>query len=235
MLELNGRLERSSSLPNAKGHAVGAQPTGHGVQSSLGHLSRWLMGRLGRQRHHKVLLLGLDAAGKSTLLMRLRQPDSPITTAPTIGYDVDVFEHADVVYTICDVGGQRQLRSQWARLLTSGPAAGSAWAQGAERVSGVIFVVDAADPARWPEAREELRRLRDEPRLSETPFLVLANKMDLPFAQSPEALAAALQLTGELAVPGSTPCAVQGASTLEGGGVLAALEWIAENSSDAGR
>uniref|UniRef100_A0A7S3AHU0 Protein kinase domain-containing protein n=1 Tax=Haptolina ericina TaxID=156174 RepID=A0A7S3AHU0_9EUKA len=196
---------------------------------SFGHLSRWLMGRFGKRRHLKVLLLGLDSAGKSTLLQRLKDDTSSEPLMPTIGYDVEEFEHGDVVYSLYDVGGQRQSRLKWRESLGSGVA----WSQTGEGVGGVIFVVDAANPARWPEAREELHHLLHDQQLlvGGAPVLILANKMDLPEAKSVDAMVDALQVDPDGLLGKGIRCGVQRASLLEADGVLGALEWIAANSS----
>ena len=89
----------------------------------------------------------------------------------------------------------------------------------AERVSGIIFVVDAADASRFDEARQELHKLLSEPRLRGVPLLVLANKMDLPEVE------AALGVAERDPRPDGARCAVQGACSLCGDGVVAALEW----------
>jgi ADP-ribosylation factor protein 1 len=181
------------------------------------NLGAWIKSKLGfTQRQLKVLLLGLDAAGKSTLLQRLRHGDeAPATSMPTIGHDVERFEHAEAVYTLYDVGGQRQLRGQWERYF----ALEDLWGSAAERVSGIIFVVDAADASRFDEARQELHKLLSEPRLRGVPLLVLlANKMDLPEVE------AALGVAERDPRPDGARCAVQGACSLCGDGVVAALE-----------
>jgi len=197
---------------------------------SFGHLSRWLMGRFGKRRHLKVLLLGLDSAGKSTLVARLKQDAAPEPTVPTIGYDVEHFEHADVVYALYDVGGQRQSRAQWRQHLTTG----AAWSQSGDGVGGIIFVVDAADPTRWEEARKELHLLLEDRALQTVPLLVLANKKDLPSAGSVDAVTEGLQIDRATLQTRGARYAVQAVSTLQGSGVLAALEWIAANTDSQG-
>ena len=95
-------------------------------------MGAWIKAKLsGRPRQLRVLLLGLDAAGKSTLLQRLRHgDDAPPTSVPTIGHDVERFEHGEHVYTVYDVGGQRQLRAQWERYFASGELWGATQPRG---------------------------------------------------------------------------------------------------------
>ena len=116
-----------------------------------------------------VMLLGLDAVGKTTLLYKLRQlggSDADIvTTVPTIGFAVETLE--DVLglrLTSWDVGGADKLRPLWRHYY--------------EHAKGLIFVVDASDTDRRDDEREELRRLLGEEQLRGWPLLVLANKQD---------------------------------------------------------
>ncbi|KAL1504701.1 hypothetical protein AB1Y20_008480 [Prymnesium parvum] len=234
-LQLHSRATRETPRKPSSPHAERQESSPStmqrvgGMQLSLGHLSRWVKDRLGHKRRRKVLLLGLDGAGKSRLLMSTHKA-STAPTMPTVGYDVDVLEHAEVVFHIYDMGGQRHLRPHWTQSLASQ----SKWDQGCENIDGIIFVIDSADPARWPEAREELARLRLEPRVQSVPLLVLANKIDLPFAQNPSTVADVLHLSDDVAEDGRPVCAVRGSSAFDGTSFLTALEWILDHSRNAG-
>ena len=188
-------------------------------------LSNWLSGWLRGRQHHRVLLLGLDGAGKSTLLQQLKHHGGSelTTTAPTIGHDIAHFEQGACSFTVCDVGGQRRVRSQWARYLspreTSGPMN--------ERHS-IIFVIDAADVGRLPEARDELHSLLRDPRVHTSALLVFANKMDVEDALSVADVAERLGLGRESSL-GGRYC-VRGGSTRTGEGAVEALDWVGANA-----
>eukprot|EP00741_Cyanophora_paradoxa_P013714 tig00020710_g13237.t1 len=128
---------------------------------------------------YRILLLGLDNAGKTTILYKLRMGEV-VTTTPTIGFNVETIVHKNVHFTAWDVGGQEKLRPLW-RHYFSGTHA-------------VIYVVDAADAARIDEARGELARLLAAPELEGAAILVLANKQDLPGALPAADLAGRLEL-----------------------------------------
>ena len=90
----------------------------------------------------------------------------------------------------------------------------------------VIFVVDAADATRLPEARDELNGLLRDPRLSNTPLLVFANKMDLEDALPATDIGERLGLARE-----SGTCCIRGGSTRTGQGAVAVLDWVAANAT----
>lgn len=72
------------------------------------------------------------------------------------------------------------------------------------------------------------------PPLRSTPFLVLANKRDLRGAATVDELAQALAVR-PADLPEGTCCAVRGACTLKGDGVVAGLDWIATRAADPER
>lgn len=113
-----------------------------------------------------VVLLGLDSAGKSTLLYRLHQ-GVIMDTSPTIGFNVVTVElNKKSMLTIWDVGGQGGLRSNWKYYL--------------EGCKALVFVVDASDRTRMEEAKTALKTILSYHNLKDVPLMVLANKTDLP-------------------------------------------------------
>ena len=128
----------------------------------------------------RVLMLGLDAAGKTTILYKLKMNET-ISTIPTIGFNVEtVTPTPSVSFTVWDVGGQDKIRKLWRHYFIN--------------TNALLFVVDSADRERFTEARDELARLLQSPELAGVPLVVLANKQDLPAAASPDVLAGKLGL-----------------------------------------
>ncbi|XP_042371659.1 ADP-ribosylation factor 1-like, partial [Plectropomus leopardus] len=91
-----------------------------------------------------VAAVGLDAAGKTTLLYRLKLAEV-VTTIPTIGFNVETVEYNNISFTVWDVGGQTIIRPLWRHYYTN--------------TQGLIFVVDSNDPERIKEAADELHRM----------------------------------------------------------------------------
>lgn len=115
-----------------------------------------------------VLLLGLDNAGKSTLLYKLKH-NACVSTVPTIGFNVEMIEARkkgkNIAVTLWDVGGQGRMREHWKSFHQDAAA--------------VVFVVDSSDLGRLEEARRELDKTLRSEHLSGLPLIVVANKQDV--------------------------------------------------------
>eukprot|EP00005_Dracoamoeba_jomungandri_P003402 CAMPEP_0174257942 /NCGR_PEP_ID=MMETSP0439-20130205/7036_1 /TAXON_ID=0 /ORGANISM="Stereomyxa ramosa, Strain Chinc5" /LENGTH=169 /DNA_ID=CAMNT_0015341257 /DNA_START=46 /DNA_END=552 /DNA_ORIENTATION=+ len=121
------------------------------------------------KKEMRILMVGLDAAGKTTVLYKLKLGEL-VTTIPTIGFNVETVQYKNLNFTIWDVGGQDKIRPLWRHYY--------------QNTQGVIFVVDSNDRERIGEAAEELQKMLREDELREAVLLVLANKQDLPNAMS---------------------------------------------------
>lgn len=165
-------------------------------------------------QHSKILLLGLDGAGKTTLLYKLKLNET-ITTVPTIGFNVEtVTPVKHVSFTVWDIGGQGKIRQLWRHYF-----------QGSE---GLLFIVDSQDDQRLCEAKEALAWILQSEEMVRVPVVVLANKQDVPNAQTPTAIASSLGLA-ELQ---NRRWFVQGTSALTGTGVLEAMQELARLTKD---
>eukprot|EP00743_Colponemidia_sp_Colp-15_P002732 GILK01002959.1.p1 GENE.GILK01002959.1~~GILK01002959.1.p1 ORF type:complete len:391 (-),score=59.54 GILK01002959.1:179-1351(-) len=127
----------------------------------------------------RILMCGLDAAGKTTILYQLKLGEI-VTTIPTIGFNVETVHHKNIDFTIWDVGGRGKLRALLRHYYAGTHA--------------VIFVVDSNDRDRISEARDELHRQASEAELAGTILLVLSNKRDLPNSLSREEVSAGLDM-----------------------------------------
>ncbi|KAF7207068.1 ADP-ribosylation factor-like protein 11 [Nothobranchius furzeri] len=114
----------------------------------------------------QVVIIGLDSAGKSTLLAQLLTGQM-VKTSPTVGFNVgnlDVDKKTSL--TVWDVGGQENMRPNWKYYL--------------DDCKALVFVVDSTDRARMAEAQKALKKVLSDERLKGVPLMVLANKKDLP-------------------------------------------------------
>uniref|UniRef100_A0A8C6QBZ9 ADP-ribosylation factor 1 n=1 Tax=Nannospalax galili TaxID=1026970 RepID=A0A8C6QBZ9_NANGA len=117
-------------------------------------------GLFGKKEMH-ILMVGLDAAGK-TILYKLKLGEI-VTTIPTIGFNVETTD-----FTVWDMGGQGKIWPLWCHYF--------------QNTQGLIFVVDSNDKVCGNEACEELMRMLAEDDLQDAVLLVFANKQDLPNA-----------------------------------------------------
>ena len=109
----------------------------------------------------RILMVGLDAAGKTTILYKLKLGEN-VTTIPTIGFNVETVEYKNINFTVWDVGGQDKIRPLWRHYYMNTQA--------------LIYVVDCNDRDRIAEARDELHRMLNEDELRDAVLLVFANK-----------------------------------------------------------
>merc|ERR1711957_711704 len=125
------------------------------------------------------VLLGLDNAGKSTLLHMLKE-NRAVALPPTVHPNMEELIMGRIRFRTLDLGGHETARRIWRDYYAT--------------VDGIIFVVDAADRTRFQEVQEELHRLLEEQSLANVPFVVLGNKIDIPVAASEDELRNALGL-----------------------------------------
>lgn len=132
------------------------------------------------EKEMRVLVIGLDCAGKSSCVNRLRGEDVS-SVAPTQGFDIVSLQHSSgYTLNLWDVGGQQTIRAYWRNYF--------------EATDAIVWVVDSADVARMEDCRRELETVLMEERLAGATLLVLANKQDLAGALRPEDIADLLGL-----------------------------------------
>uniref|UniRef100_A0A4W3IWK4 ADP-ribosylation factor n=1 Tax=Callorhinchus milii TaxID=7868 RepID=A0A4W3IWK4_CALMI len=153
--------------------------------------------------------LGLDAAGKTTILYKLKLGEI-VTTIPTIGFNVESVEYKNICFTVWDVGGQDKIRPLWRHYF--------------QNTQGLIFVVDSNDRERVQEAAEELQKMLQEDELRDALLLIFANKQDLPNAISVSDMKDKLGLTSL----SSRNWYVQATCAIQGNGLFDGLDWLSK-------
>ncbi|KAJ4154785.1 hypothetical protein LMH87_000063 [Akanthomyces muscarius] len=174
-----------------------------------GQLSK-VMGRLFGSKEMRLLMLGLDAAGKTTILYKLKLGQD-VTTIPTVGFNVETVTYKNVKFNVWDVGGQDKIRPLWRHYFSG--------------TQGLIFVIDSSDRGRIMEAHQELHRIINDREMKDSLLLVFANKQDIKGAMSPQEVTEKLQLSKLkdkiwYVIPS---CATTGEGLAEG------LTWLSNN------
>ena len=155
----------------------------------------------------RIVMVGLDAAGKTTVLFKIKLNDI-VTTIPTIGFNVERVEYKNLRMTIWDIGGQDRLRPLWRHYY--------------ENTNGIIFVVDSCDHARMHLAKEEIHKMMEEPALEKAKIVIFANKQDMRGAMTGSEIAEALEMKRI-----RQPWFVQPTSAQTGQGLTEGLDWLA--------
>jgi len=168
--------------------------------------------RLFGKKEMRILMVGLDAAGKTTILYKLKLGEV-VTTIPTIGFNVETVEYKNISFTVWDVGGQDKIRPLWRHYY--------------QNTQGIIFVVDSNDRDRIDSAKDELARMLAEDELRDAVLLVFANKQDLPNAMKVQEVTERLGLNKLR----NRQWYIQGASAPTGDGLYEGLDWLSNTLS----
>merc|ERR1711998_689004 len=129
--------------PEGRATARKEGPVNMGGSVSRAFSGSWVYKKLFGKRDVRIIIQGLDAAGKTTLLYTLKLGEI-VTTIPTIGFNVETLEYKHLHLTAWDVGGRDKIRPLWRHCY--------------QNTNGLIFVVDSNDRERMEDAAEELHR-----------------------------------------------------------------------------
>ncbi len=171
-----------------------------------------LFDRLFGKKEARILMLGLDAAGKTTIVYKLKLGEV-LNSVPTIGFNVETVEFKNIKFNVWDVGGQDKIRVLWRHYYAGTDA--------------LIFVVDSSDRNRIGLAKQELHKMLEEEELKDAILLVFANKQDLSVMSVAE-VSDKLDLQN---VKGRE-WYCQGTSAMSGMGLYEGLNWLTKKLED---
>jgi len=160
-----------------------------------------------KEKEMRILILGLDNAGKTTCVKKFNGEDID-SISPTLGFNIYTFLHKQFRLNVWDIGGQKSLRSYWRNYF--------------EQTDGIIWVVDSADSRRLVDCRQELHALLQEERLAGASLLVYANKQDLGGSLPKDEIAEALGLDQIQ----NRHWLIQHCSAVTGEGLAEGIDWL---------
>lgn len=164
-----------------------------------------------------VMFLGLDGAGKSSLLSVLSGEKKTTATPPTQGFLIKNLKVGNTKVHAFDVGGQAHVRPYWR--------------QCCNMVAGIVFVLDSSNLERLQEAYDMLHEILEEDMVRGIPVLVLANKQDLTDRASSETIRNALNLQQYEVGDKPLEWRIQSCSAVTGAGILEGMQWLLEDES----
>ncbi|CAJ1437886.1 unnamed protein product [Effrenium voratum] len=174
--------------------------SGEGLQEGM----EWL---IGEEQEARILVLGLDNAGKTTILKKLSEED--IThIMPTQGFNIKSIVQDGFKLNVWDIGGQKAIRPYWSNYF--------------ENTDALVYVIDSSDRRRLEESSAELRELLAEDKLAAIPMLVYANKQDLLQASPADEISEVMGL----ASIDDRVWTIQACSAKSGEGLQEGMEWL---------
>merc|ERR1712061_597645 len=166
------------------------------------------------EKEARILMLGLDNAGKTTILEKLSEEDIS-HIMPTQGFNIKSLVHEGFKLNVWDIGGQKTIRPYWSNYFEGSDA--------------LVYVIDSSDKRRLEESGTELAELLAEEKLGAIPLIIFANKQDLLNATTPDQISETLKLG---AVKDRT-WTIQACSATKGDGLQEGMEWLINEAQKA--
>jgi ADP-ribosylation factor-like protein 6 len=165
-----------------------------------------------KKKDFNLVVIGLDNAGKSTIVNGLKSNNKANNITPTVGFNMEKFSVKSLNFTTYDMSGQSRYRNLWEAYYREADA--------------IVFVVDSGDRMRFVVASEEIISMLEHPEIKnkKTPLLVYANKRDVKGAVREQELSRELQLDSIR----SRPWAIFATNGLEGEGIAEGIEWLVQ-------
>ncbi|EAS05366.1 ADP-ribosylation factor(Arf)/Arf-like (Arl) small GTPase family protein (macronuclear) [Tetrahymena thermophila SB210] len=175
----------------------------------MGQLILKALNSLQSKKERRILMLGLDAAGKTTVLYQMKLKEQ-VQSVPTIGFNVESVEYKNLKFTIWDIGGQWKLRQLWHHYFQGNNA--------------LIYVLDSTDAERMKDAKQALEMVLESQDMAGIPVLILANKQDIAVMSLSE-IQEKLQLH---TIKGIGQWYIQGCCALNGEGIYDGFDWLSK-------
>ncbi|EWS74759.1 ADP-ribosylation factor(Arf)/Arf-like (Arl) small GTPase family protein (macronuclear) [Tetrahymena thermophila SB210] len=160
------------------------------------------------QKEKKILMLGIDDAGKTTILYQLKL-NKAIQLIPTVGFTVEKIIYKNLELQFWDLSGNDYSRKFF-------------WHHYYKNSNALLFVIDSSNIERFSEAKQTLNMLLENPNIPDIPILILANKQDIA-AVNTERLQEQLELNQYIGV---RQLHIQGCCALNGDGLKEGLNWL---------
>ena len=170
------------------------------------------------EKEARILVLGLDNSGKTTILKAMSDEDAT-NIMPTQGFNIKSLMQNEFKLNVWDIGGQKSIRPYWRNYF--------------DQTDALIYVIDSADRRRMEETGVELAQLLEEDKLAGIPLLIFANKQDLLNALPPQDISKGLNLH----TIRDRMWNIQACSAKTGEGLQEGMEWVVEkidNSAGGG-
>jgi ADP-ribosylation factor-like protein 3 len=167
------------------------------------------------EKEARILVLGLDNSGKTTILKKLSEEDIQ-HIMPTQGFNIKSLQHEGFKLNVWDIGGQKSIRPYWRNYY--------------DQTDALIYVIDSADTRRLEETGVELGQLLEEDKLAGVPVLIFANKQDLLNASAAAEIADSLNMHSIR----DRPWHIQSASAKTGDGLQDGMEWVVSKVNTEG-
>ncbi|KAG5673728.1 hypothetical protein PVAND_003748 [Polypedilum vanderplanki] len=174
----------------------------------MGLLSLLRKLRSSSERDLRIVLVGLDNSGKTTILRQFANEETPQVTTPTAGFNIKSIQSNNLNLNVWDLGGNSKIRPYWKNYF--------------ENTDVLIFVVDSSDRKRMAESTSEFNELLKDEKLQNVPIIVLANKQDLNSSMKASEVA---EIIGLVKLK-DREWQIQACSAIDGTGLKEAMDWI---------
>ncbi|KAL4433169.1 hypothetical protein ABPG74_010864 [Tetrahymena malaccensis] len=175
----------------------------------MGQLVLRALNALQSKKERRIYMLGLDAAGKTTILFQMKLGQY-IQNIPTIGFNVEQVEYKNLKLTIWDFSGRLKFQNMWLNYL--------------QGFDALIYVLDSADTERMEESKQALETIIQSSDMADIPVLILANKQDIATMNVSE-ISNKLQMH---TIKGIGDWFIQGCCAQNGEGILNGLDWLSK-------